>query len=83
MLNLAKDENTYPRETNASDAIGKHVTQNGRERVTRWEISVKPRMLPVGHLCITNFKLITAIKCAKGKVATLCGRNYTFAQIKI
>lgn len=42
---------TYPGETDASDAIGKHVAENGRERVARWEVCVKPRVLPMGHLC--------------------------------
>ena len=41
---------TYPGETNGSNAVRKHVAQNGRERVARWEVSVKPRVLPVGHL---------------------------------
>ena len=40
---------TYPGETNGSNAVRKHVAQNGRERVARWEESVKLRVLPMGH----------------------------------
>jgi hypothetical protein len=40
----------YPGETNGPDAVRKHVTKNGRERITRWEVSVKPRVLPMCNL---------------------------------
>ena len=47
-----KRNGVYPWETDASNAIWKHVTQNRRERITRREISVKSRVLPMSYLSI-------------------------------
>ena len=40
---------TYPWEADTADGSGQHVGQNAGERIARREVSVEPRVLPVGH----------------------------------
>lgn len=39
----------YPRESDASDPVAKHVAQNRRKRISSGEVSVEPWMLPMRH----------------------------------
>ena len=41
---------SYPRESDASDSISEHVTQDGRIRISGGKVCVKTRMLPVSYL---------------------------------
>lgn len=51
----------HPREPNAAYRVGQHVTKNRRKRISRWEVRVKPRMLPMRdleeHLFVSFFNL--------------------------